>query len=292
MDVYDIFFSICLGLFIGGIIFSVISVFLAQMESQSLGQEVDTEVDIDADVDVDVDVDADVDVDVDVDADVDVDVDADVDVDVDVDIDADVDVDIDYDMGAEFDAVEADVDVDLDAEVDMDVDADADIDVDTDLEVDTDIEAIGSSTTPAPIMLLISAFLLVFGISGISLYYVITIEGLKFLMFIGSPVIGFIIAKYLNVAWKKIAISQYYKISSTQNLLGVEGEVILPVDKRGGVIRIESTTPMKFEKIHVKPYDDEFIFERGMKVFVVAIRDNKILVDNNKRLINKKKIFK
>ncbi|NHJ25713.1 MAG: hypothetical protein EAX89_14105 [Candidatus Lokiarchaeota archaeon] len=131
--------------------------------------------------------------------------------------------------------------------------------------------------------------MLVFGISGISLYYLISIEGLKFLMFIGSPLIGFFVAKYLNVAWKKIAKSEYYKISSTQNLLGVEGEVILPVDKRGGVIRIESTTPMKFEKLHVKPYDDESVFDRGAKVFVVAIRENKVLVDNNKRLFNKKR---
>ena len=59
MDVYDLFFSICLGLFIGGLLFSIISVFLAQMESQSLGTEIDTDVDIDADIDIDVDVDID-----------------------------------------------------------------------------------------------------------------------------------------------------------------------------------------------------------------------------------------
>ena len=276
MDVYDIFFSICLGLFVGGIIFSIISVFLAQLQSQSLGQEVDTDVDIDADVDLDVDVDVDTDVDID----------TDIDIDTDLDIDGDVDVDVDSDMGAEFDSVEADVDVDLDAEVD--VDADMDGEVATGFDVDTDTEAMGSSTTPAPIMLLISAFLLVFGISGISLFYIITIDGLKFLMFIGSPIIGFITTKYLNVAWKKIAKSQYYKISSTQNLIGVEGEVILPVDKMGGVIKIDSLTPMKYEKIHVKPYNDDDRFERGMKVYIVAVRENKVLIDNNKRLNIKK----
>ena len=55
MDIYDIFFSICLGLFIGGLLFSIISVFLAHMESQLLGQEIDTDIDIDADMDIDVD---------------------------------------------------------------------------------------------------------------------------------------------------------------------------------------------------------------------------------------------
>ncbi|NVM45431.1 MAG: DUF1449 family protein [Candidatus Lokiarchaeota archaeon] len=240
MDIYDIFFSICLGLFIGGLLFSIISVFLAQMESQSLGQEVDTDVDIDADVDVD--------------------------------IDADVDVDID-----------ADVDVDIDADVDVDIDAD--IDIDTDFDVDTDI--IGITTTPAPIMLLLSAFLLVFGISGISLYYIITIEGLKFLMFIGAPIIGYFTVKYLNVVWKKIAKSQYYKISPTQNLIGKKGEVVFPINERGGVIRIVSSTPMKYEKMHVMPYDETSYFDRGMIVYIIGVKNNKVIVDINKNLVKK-----
>ncbi len=274
MNVYDLFFSICLGLFIGGLLFSIISVFLAQMESQSLGQEIDTDVDIDVDVDIDADVDIDVDVDVDMD----------------IDVDIDIDVDVDYDVGAEFDSIEADVDVDagvdIDSDVDIDVDTDIDIDVDVDIDVDSDM--FGTTITPAPIMLLISAFLLVFGISGISLYYIITIEALRFIMFIGSPSIALITSKYLNVAWKHIAKSQYYKISSTQNLIGREGEVVLPIDERGGVIRINSTTPMKYEKLHVMPYYDTSYFERGMKVYIVAIRDNKVMVSPNKIIIKKR----
>jgi len=270
MDIYDIFFSVCLGLFIGGLLFSIISVFLAQMESQSMGQEIDTDVDIDADIDVDIDVDIDADIDVDIDADIDVDIDADID----VDIDADIDVDID-----------ADIDVDIDADIDVDIDADIDVDIDADIDVDTD--TFGTTTTPAPIMLLASAFLLVFGISGISFYYLITIEALKFIMFIGSPSIALITSKYLNVAWKHIAKSQYYKISSTQNLLGREGEVVLPIDKRGGVIKIKSTTPMKYEKLHVIPYDDTFHFERGVKAYIVAIKENKVMVSPNRILLKK-----
>ena len=244
MDIYDIFFSICLGLFIGGLLFSIISVFLAHMESQSLGQEVDTDVDIDADVDVDIDAD------------------------VDVDIDADIDVDI-----------EADIDIDIDADVDIDIDADIDVDIDTDV--------IGITTTPAPIMLLLSAFLLVFGISGISLYYIIAIEGLKFLMFLGAPVIGYFVSRYLNVAWKKIAKSQYYKISPTQNLIGKKGEVVFPINERGGVIRIVSSTPMKYEKMHVMPYDETSYFERGKIVYIIGVKNNKTIVDINKNLVKK-----
>jgi membrane protein implicated in regulation of membrane protease activity len=238
MDGYDLFFSICLGLFIGGLLFSIISVFLAQMESQSLGQEIDTDVDIDADVDMDVDV---------------------------------------------------DIDVDMDVDVDVDVDMDVDVDVDVDMDVDADADTYGTTTSPAPIMLLASAFLLVFGISGISLYYIITTEALKFLMFIGSPSIALISSKYINVAWKYIAKSQYYKISSTQYLIGREGEVVLPIDERGGVIRINSTTPMKYEKLHVMPYDAGNYFERGMKVYIVAVKDNKLTVSTDKSKISKKK---
>jgi len=271
MDIYDIFFSICLGLFIGGLLFSIISVFLAQMESQSLGQEIDTDVDIDADIDVDIDAD----VDVDIDADIDVDADVDIDADIDIDIDADIDVDVDMDAG-----------VDIDSDVDIDVDTDIDIDVDADIDVDSDM--FGTTTSPAPIMLLASAFLLVFGISGISLYYIITIEALKFIMFIGSPSIALITSKYLNVVWKHISKSEYYKISSTQNLIGREGEVVLPIDERGGVIKIKSTTPMKYEKLHVMPYNGTIYFERGMKVYIVAVKDNKVRVSPNKIIIKKR----
>jgi len=244
------------------------------MESQSLGQEIDTDVDIDADIDIDVDVDVDLDVDID------------------ADVDIDVDVDVDYDIGAEFDSIEADVDIDVDAGVDIDSDVDIDVDTDIDIDVDADIDVdsdmFGTTITPAPIMLLASAFLLVFGISGISLYYIITIEALKFIMFIGSPSIALITSKYLNVAWKHIAKSQYYKISSTQNLIGREGEVVLPIDVRGGVIRINSTTPMKYEKLHVMPYDDTSCFERGIKVYILAVKEKKVRV-YPKKIIKKKR---
>ncbi|MFX1402414.1 MAG: hypothetical protein ACFE8V_14350 [Promethearchaeota archaeon] len=273
MNAYDIFFNICLGLFIGGIIFSIISIFLAHMEAQSGGTEVDTEVDIEAEIDVDVDADVDMDVDID------------------TDIDVDVDMDVDVDVGAEFDvdAVEVDTDLDVGVDVDVDVDAEVDIDTDIDLDVDSDIEldtnAIGTSTTPAPIMLLISAYFLIFGMAGMVLNQIPI--GFRFITFIITPIVAFIATKYLNVAWKKIAKSKYYIISSTKNLIGKEAEVVSDVDKRGGVVRIHSSTPMKYEKVHVKPLNDESYFERGTKVFIVDVKDDFLLVDISKRLAKK-----
>ena len=87
---------------------------------------------------------------------------------------------------------------------------------------------------------------------------------------------------------KKIAKSKYYKISSTQNLIGKEAEVVLPVDKRGGVVRINSKTPMKYEKVHVKPVNDNHYFDRGTKVYIVDVKEDFLLVDINKKIIKKK----
>ena len=152
MDIYDIFFNICIGLFIGGLIFAIISIFLANMESQASGQEIDTDVDMDMDIDMDAE----------------------------VDIDTDVDMDVEFDMDAEVD-IDMEVEYDIEPEIDADADVDLDGDIDIDTDVELDMDTFGTTTTPAPIMLLISAFLLIFGISGISFYYIISIEGLKFL---------------------------------------------------------------------------------------------------------------
>ena len=269
MGIYDIFFNICIGLFIGGLIFAIISIFLANMESQASGQEIDTDMDMDAELDIDTDVD----MDMDVDAELDIDSDLDMDAEIDIDAEVDVDMDVEYDMEAEFDA-------------DTDVDVDGDIDIDTDVELEMD--TFGTTTTPAPIMLLISAFLLIFGISGISFYYIIALEGLKFLMIIVTPLIAFFSSRYLNIIWKRITRSQYYRILSTQNLIGKKGEVIFTINKRGGVIKIKSPTPMKYEKLHVIPYNEDSEFEKGANVYIVDIKNNKVMVDITKKNIKKR----
>ncbi len=261
---YDIFFSICLGLFIGGIILSIISTFLAQMESNITGAG-----ELDAEVDVDVDVDADVDVDVDADVDVDVDIDA--------------DVDVDYDIGAE---IELDT-IDVEAEIDLDAGVDVDSDVDIELETEIDTNLI-STITPAPIMLLFSSAFLIFGISGLVLFQLI--EGtLRFIILFISPSAAYLTAKLINFAWKIIAKSRFYRISSTQNLIGIQGEVILHVDDRGGVIKIPSATPMRFERIHVKPIIESSQFERGDRVYICDVKNGVLLVDNNKKSIRRRR---
>lgn len=233
---YDIFFSACLGLFIGGILFSAISFFIAQMESNISGQgELDAEIDIDADIDID-----------------------------------------------------SDVDIDIDSDVDVDIDSDVDIDIDSDAEVETEIDSNTSDITPAPIMLLLSASFLVYGISGIILYYAI-VESLRFLIFFATPAIVYVDWKIINKTWKKIAKSRYYTIASSINLIGEKAEVTLRIDERGGVIKIPSHTPMRFERIHVKPLNPKSQFEREEKVYICDVKNGFLLVDNNKNLIKKRR---
>jgi hypothetical protein len=220
IEFYNIFFSVCLGLFIGGILFSAISFFIAQMESNISGQgELDAEIDIDADIDID---------------------------------------------------------------------SDVDIDIDSDAEVETEIDSSLSDITPAPIMLLLSASFLVYGISGIILYYTI-IGTLRFLIFFATPAIVCANWKVINKTWKKIAKSRYYTIASSLNLIGKEAQVVLRIDERGGVIKIPSYTPMRYEKIHVEPIDPKSQFEREEKVHICDVKNGFLLVDNNKNLIKKRR---
>ena len=256
---YSIFLSLCLGFFIGGFLLSFISTFLAQMESNITGAgDIDAEVDIDVDAEVDIDVDAEVD----------------------IDIDAEVDIDID-----------AEVDIDIDAEVDVDVDIDTDVDVDSDLDVEAEGEFdsnLTSTITPAPIMLLFSTAFLVFGISGLSFYYLVGVH-FRYLIFFVTPTISFLSIKLINSLWKILAKSRYYGISSTMNLIGKEGEVVLKVDVRGGVIKVPSKTPLTFERLHVKPVIEESIFEKGDRVYICDTKNGYLLVDNSKRSIKKRR---
>ncbi|MFX0165241.1 MAG: hypothetical protein ACFE9V_07965 [Candidatus Hodarchaeota archaeon] len=271
---YGIFLSLCLGFFIGGFILSIISTFLAQMESNITGAgEIDAEVDVDVDAEVDVDVDAEVDVDVD----------AEVDIDIDSDIDLDADVDVDYDIEAEIDVDAVEVEADLDVEAGVDVDSDLDVEMEGEFD-----SGLISTITPAPIMLLFSTAFLVYGISGLSLYYLVG-ANFRYLIFFLTPIISFLSVKLINSFWKILAKSRYYRISSTMNLIGKQGEVMLKVDERGGIIKVPSKTPLKFERLHVKPIIADSTFERGDRVYICDVKNGYLLVDNNRKSINKKR---
>ncbi|MFX1389835.1 MAG: NfeD family protein [Promethearchaeota archaeon] len=144
---------------------------------------------------------------------------------------------------------------------------------------DTGNSSTVNDTTPAPFMLLFSTSLLLFGISGILFYYLFN-NNVKFLTFFAALGVTILTTKLISTTWKKIAKSRFYDISSTQNLIGQKGEIVLDVDNRGGIVKIKSNNPMKFEKVHVKPLFVESSFEKGEEVYICDIKDGFLLVDN------------
>lgn len=144
---------------------------------------------------------------------------------------------------------------------------------------DTGDSNIFNDTTPAPFMLLFSTSLLIFGIVGILFYYIFDIE-VKFLVYFATLSVTYLFTKLISITWKKIAKSRFYNISSTQNLIGQKGIIVLDVDRRGGVIKIPSNNPMKFERMHVKPINPDSSFEKGDEVYICDIKDGFLLVDN------------
>jgi membrane protein implicated in regulation of membrane protease activity len=140
--------------------------------------------------------------------------------------------------------------------------------------------------TPAPFMLLFSSFLLFFGISGILFFFILE-ETIRFLLFFITPAISYVLTKLISVVWKKMAKSRYYTISATKNLIGMQGEVVLPVDHRGGLIKIPSDTPMKFERIHVKPIEKDQNYIKGENVYVCDFKNGFLLVSSERENIKK-----
>ncbi|MFW9942840.1 MAG: hypothetical protein ACFFFT_17530 [Candidatus Thorarchaeota archaeon] len=261
--IYDIFFSICLGLFIGGILMSGISTFLAEMSTHDLSHvdHVDhlDHVDIGHIDHVDH-----------------------------LDhIDHLDHVDIGHiDHVDHLDHVDHPDHVDLGHIDHVDHPDHVDLGHVDHLDHFNNLEDSGvfNDTTPAPFMLLFSTSLLLFGISGILFYYVLDNE-VKFLMFFASLVITYLITKSISITWKKLAKSRFYNISSTQNLIGKKGIIVLDVDNRGGVIKVPSNNPIKFEKIHVRPLFFDSSFQKGEEVYICDVKDGFLLVDNKERSI-------
>ena len=220
MIIYDVFLSICLGLFIGGIILAIISTILAEISTQDYSSDGLDHVDH---------------------------------------IDHIDHLEKDFDHLDHFDHING---------------------------MDDVHDIFPDDTTPAPFMLLLSTTLLFFGALGLFFSFIL-IEDIKYIMFILTPSITYIMTKSISMGWKKMAKSRYYSIISTKNLIGKEGEVVLDIDDRGGVIKIRSNTPLKFERVHVKPLQNEKYYKKGEMVYICDMKQGFGLVDKNPDLIRR-----
>ncbi|MBN1215709.1 MAG: DUF1449 family protein [Candidatus Lokiarchaeota archaeon] len=238
MDIYDVFFSICLGLFIGGIIMSIISFLLAEMSASDNQLDHMDHIDHLDHLDHIDHVDH---------------------------VDHTDHFDKSFDKSNYFYHSKDKDNVNVYTEGNNDINTVSDIE-------------------PTPFMLIFSSSLLVFGFSGIFFCYIL-IPSVKFLSFIIPPMITYFLAKTISYIWGKIVKSRNYTIMSTQNLIGIEGEVVLEVDERGGVIKIKSNTPMRFEKVHVKSLNPNSLFKEGEKVYICDVKNNNLYVDSNGKCI-------
>ena len=243
MDFYDIFFNICLGLFIGGIIMSIVSFILSEMSTSDHVDHVDH---------------------------------------------VDHPDHFDHvDHPDHFDHVDHPDHFDHVDHVDHVDHPDHFDHVDHPDHYDHVDSSVQESATPAPFMLLLSSGLLVFGIAGIISYYAFS-SNFRFFMFLIAPLAAFILIKMISKIWMKISTSIHYPISSTQNLIGKRGQVVLKVDEHGGVIKIPSDNPMKTEKVHVMPFTVGNVYEDGEKVYIVGVSNKFLLVDKNFKVNHKK----
>jgi hypothetical protein len=136
--------------------------------------------------------------------------------------------------------------------------------------------------TPAPFMLLFSEFLLVFGIFGI-IFYFLTAGWLQWIVFLITPLTSVLLTKLVSKVWQKIAINRHYTLGSSNNLIGKVGEVVLDVDEKGGVIKIRTETPLEFEKLHAKPSDPKKQFVKGQFVYICGKEGEFFLIDDRIR---------
>ena len=243
MDFYDIFFNICLGLFIGGIIMAIVSFILSEISTSDQVDHVDHIDHLDH---------------------------------------------IDHpDHFDHVDHIDHFDHVDYVDHLDHVDHPDHFDHVDHPDNLDHIDSNIQETATPAPFMLLLSSGLLVFGISGIASYYAFS-GNFRLFMFLIAPLATFLIIKLISKIWRKIAKSFQYTISSTQNLIGKSGIVVLKVDEHGGVIKITSDNPMKIERLHVMPFIEGNVYEGGEKVYIVGVTNRFLLVDKNFKVNHKK----
>jgi membrane protein implicated in regulation of membrane protease activity len=203
---------------------------------------------------------------------------ADADADMDADADADADVHADVDTGIDADA---DMDADADADVHADVDADADADADTDTEAET-VAAPGVSLHMAalswlgvgrvPVSIVLMVLLICWGVIGF-LANVLAWPRLganAYLISLPAAIVISIIATRLCVSAVGRWLPTYETYAHRRHeLLGCEGEVILPVDENSGMVSVRDEQGDLFQ-IHGRTRPGAGALPKGMRVCLTA----------------------
>ncbi|NPE07177.1 MAG: hypothetical protein GNW80_02750, partial [Asgard group archaeon] len=88
--------------------------------------------------------------------------------------------------------------------------------------------------------------------------------------------------------WRKVAVSETYRLPTNKDFLGREAVVLAKVDSRGGTIRVEIPDQLEPLKVPAKTAHTHEEFLKDELVFIVGIEGNFYLVDNSRDLLTGK----
>jgi hypothetical protein len=167
----------------------------------------------------------------------------------------DHDGEVDADSGIEIEAhgdIDAGVDIDVDVEVDVDTGLDMSIEADHDIDHSSGHENHSADvhsttgTSPAPFLLLLSSFMLTFGIMGEIIYSIALNPLIRILLLFFFPIF---VTKGISYTWKKLAVESSYEIPSIK----IDNQVLTltAVDEAGGLVLADTTDINRpKEKLH------------------------------------------
>ncbi len=199
---------------------------------------------------------------------------------------------------------ETDLSVDKDISMDKDFSLDKDITVDKDLSIDKDISGapeLGIETpdhvfgkfstdksTAAPLLLIVAVFSITFGGLGLLLFWQepdMNKYGRIAVIILAPILLSFIVDRI----WKKVAVSETYRLPTNKDFLGREAVVLVKVDSNGGTIRVEIPDQLEPLKVPAKTAHKHEEFLQDELVFIVGVERNFYLVDNSRDLLTGKK---
>ncbi|HMF32913.1 MAG TPA: hypothetical protein VKK79_15935 [Candidatus Lokiarchaeia archaeon] len=177
---------------------------------------------------------------------------------------------------------------DLSADHDLghDVGHDFSHDLSADHDFGTGEPAMLTSTSSAPFLLLLSGWLLWFGILGVATYYAIGSKALWLMIVLAVPVF---LSYLLSFAWRLIAKSQTYKVPEGLEILGQVAVIERDTTDEGGMIRLKTNSPLGFEEFPARSLHPLAKFGVGEKVYLCDIERGIYLVDQDKQSIRRYK---
>ena len=207
---------------------------------------------------------------------------------VNVDKDLTIDKDLSIDKGLPF---ERELTFDKELSVDKDLTIDKDVSITHELslgEVDhLHGPMVVDKSGSAPLLLLIAIFSITFGGLGLLLFWQQP-EMNPFARLATILITPILLSIIVDLLWRKIAVSETYRLPTNQEFIGKEAVVMVEVDAEGGTIRVELSDQLEPLRVPAKAVHKHQKFLKDELVFIVGIDKNFYLVDNSRDLLEGK----